>query len=155
MATGLKHLVTCRCVLQQFKQRPNPPAHMFTVFSVIDDNDVVCPSYAQCNNCGIIHKVTEVNRSTIVPKESMKSLMSIDDIKASLPSKLTNLLEMNDVDLATWQMASFIIEEKQWGTFVVLTSEQDDSGSRQGKYVRILGESMFKVEQFSREENVG
>lgn len=153
MATGLKHLITCRCVLPQLKRRPDPPLHMFTVFSVIEDDGSFRVRFAQCNNCGIIHKVVEVNRSVVVPKESMGSMVTIDDVKGSLPTRLTALLEANDADLPTWEMASFIVENKQWGSFVVLASDVE-SGMRQGKYVRIMGEGLFKVETFVREEEV-
>jgi hypothetical protein len=60
MDKGVKHLVRCRCILPQFKDKPNPPAHQFAVFSVLDDQDVLKVGFAQCNNCGIVHKVTDI-----------------------------------------------------------------------------------------------
>lgn len=151
MATGMKHLITCRCVLPQLKRVTNPPQHQFVVFSVIEDNGTFRPRFSQCNNCGIIHKVIDVCRSEIVPREAMGSLTTIDDIKASLTPQLVNLLDVNSVDLSTWEMAQFIIEYKQWGNFVVLSTDEED-GTRQGKYLRIMGETLFKVETFMREE---
>jgi hypothetical protein len=152
MVTGLKHLVTCRCVLPQFKRRVDPPQHMFTVFSVIEDDGNVKPKFTQCNNCGIIHKVTEINKSEIISgKEDMSSITSVDDIKVSMPQRLAALLEANDVDLPTWELAQFIYDNERWGEFVVLTTDEED-GTREGKYVRILGKDMFKVETFTREE---
>jgi len=151
MATGLKHLITCRCTLPQFKRQETPPMHQFVVFSVIEDNGDFRVRFAQCNNCNLIHKVTEVNRSEIVSRESMGSLTSLDDVKASIPPQLANLLEANRADLPTWEAAQFILEAKQWGNFVVLNTDEED-GLRQGKYVRILGESLYKVETFVREE---
>lgn len=153
MPTGLKHLVTCRCVLPQYKRHLDPPSHKFIVFSVIEDDGTFRVRFAQCNNCGIVHRITEVNRSVVVPREAMGSLVTIDDVKGSLPPRLADLLESNDADLASWEMASFIVENKQWGAFVVLAADEE-SGLRQGKYVRILGESLFKVESFTREEIV-
>jgi hypothetical protein len=153
MATGLKHLITCRCVLPQFKRAPDPPLHQFIVFSVLEDDGTFRPRFAQCNNCGIVHKVVEVSRSEVVHREAMGSLPTIDDIKAGLPPQLANLLEANGVELPTWEMAQFIIEHKQWGNFVVLSTDEED-GLKQGKYVRILSENLFKVETFMREEVV-
>lgn len=151
MIIGLKHLITCRCVLPQFKRSDDPPRHQFVVFSTVND-DVVVPKFAQCNNCGVIHKVVEVNRSEIMlGRENMGSLVTIDDIKAGLPQQLSNILETNDVDLPTWELAQFILENKQWGNFVVLRTDEED-GLKQGKYLRILGEAMFRVESFTREE---
>lgn len=151
MATSLKHLITCRCVLPQMKRRDDPPQHQFVVFSVIEDDGSFRIRFSQCNNCGIIHKVTEVNRSEIVTRESMGSLPTIDDIKPNLPPRLVDVLEANAVDLATWETAQFIIDNKHWGDFVVLSTDEED-GLRQGKYVRIMGENLIKVETFTREE---
>lgn len=154
MPTGTKHLVKCRCILPQFKQLQNPPQHQFTVFSVIEDDDSVKPSFAQCNNCGIVHKIVDVGRSEIISgKESMSSLITIDDLKHSLPENLVALLEKNSADLPTWQYASFIIENKMWGNFVVVSSELE-SDVMIIKYVQILGENLFKVQTASREEYV-
>jgi len=154
MPTGLKHLVTCRCVLPQFKRADKPPLHQFVVFSVIDDQNNVVPKYAQCNNCGIVHRVTDICRSSIVDgKEDMRSIKTVVDVMAGLPKQLSNVLESAEADIATWEAAQFIYENKQWGNFVVLTTDED-SGVKQGKYVQILSESMFKVEAFDREEVV-
>lgn len=150
---GQKHLIKCRCVLPQFKRQANPPQHQFTVFSVIGDDDVVKPKYAQCPNCGIIHKVVEISKSEIVPKEAMGTLVTIDDIKASLPEGLVSILEKNQADLPSWESAQFIYENQQWGNFVLLTTETEGS-IKQGKYVRILGERIFKVETFERDEAI-
>jgi hypothetical protein len=154
MTTGQKHLVSCRCVLPQFKKLIDPPAHKFIVFSIINDDDQVKPKFSQCTNCGIIHRVTEIGKSEIIQgREAMGSIMTIQDIKTSLPEQLITILELNNVDLPTWEAAQFILENKQWGDFVVLTSDVED-GLKQGKYVRILGEKLFKVEAYSREEIV-
>jgi hypothetical protein len=152
MTSGIKHLITCRCVLPQFKRREDPPQHQFVVFSVIDDDNNVRPKFAQCNNCGIIHKVTEINRSEIMAsREDMRSIAKITDIRLGLPQGLAALLEQNDVDLPTWEMAEFIYSRQDWGQFVVLSTDEAE-GTRQGKYVSILGANLFKVETFSREE---
>jgi hypothetical protein len=153
MVTGLQHLVTCRCVLPQYKRAEHPPRHQFVVFSVIDD-DVVRPKFVQCNNCGVIHRVTDICRSEIKHgKEDMRSIVSIDDIKASMPPGLANILESSGVDLPTWENAQFVLQEKAWGQFVVLSTDVDGS-ARQVKYVQVLGDNWFKVETYEREEEV-
>jgi hypothetical protein len=126
--------------------------HQFTVFSVIGDDDKVVPKYAQCNNCGIVHRVTEINKSDIMPgKESSNAIIKVSDIKVSLPARLADILEGNDADLPTWEQAKFIMDNKRWGEFVVLTTESDE-GVRSGKYLRILGENMYDVSGFERNE---
>lgn len=149
---GQRHLLKCRCVLPQFKRIENPPVHQFIVFSIVNDDDTVKLKYSQCNNCGIIHKVTDICTSEILSgKEAMGSIVKIEDIKISLPSNLVDILERNNCDLPIWEQAQFILENKEWGNFVILTQEEE-SGTRQGKYVRIMSETFFKVESFSREE---
>lgn len=81
----------------------------------------------------------------------MNSMVKIDDIKASLSKNLVDILERHEVDLATWENAQFILENKLWGEFVVIAQEEED-GTRQGKYVRIMGENLFKIESFIRSE---
>ncbi len=152
MMKGQKHLISCRCVLPQFKSKTDPPVHKFIVFSSIDDSDNVVSKFAQCNNCGLVHKVTDICKSTILQgKESFKSILSIDDIKMSVPNQLSVMLEKHNADLPTWEHVSFILENKLWGDHVVLTSEIEDN-VKHGKYVRILGENLYKVESFSTEQ---
>lgn len=149
---GQRHLVQCRCVLQQYKNLLSPPRHQFMVFSIVDDDDNCRVKYAQCNNCGLIHRVTDLCKSEIISgKEQSNSILTIEDIKDSIPQNLVAILERNNVDLSTWELAQFILENKRWGEFLILGSEED-SGTRQGKYVRIVSDSFFKVETFSRDE---
>jgi hypothetical protein len=154
MSQGQKHLVKCRCVLQQFKKLQNPPPHQFVVFSVVQDDGGVVVKQAQCNNCGVIHKVVDLCKSEIVSgKENAKSMVTIDDIRPSIHPNFANILEANSADLATWEAVQFAIENKRWGDAVVLTTEQDGN-ELHGKYLRIIGESLCKVESFTRSTGV-
>lgn len=154
MIRGIKHLIECRCVLPQFKSRKDPTRHKFVVFSVIKENDTVEHKFAQCNNCGIIHKVIDICKSEIQQgKENSSFILNVDDIKISLPKDLSFILEKYNLDLPSWEQASFIVDNKLWGHFIVLEQEED-GGSKIGKYVRILGENLFKIENFSREEYI-
>jgi len=154
MARGQRHLIKCRCVLPTFKGRVDPPAHRFIVFSVINDDDTVVSKFAQCNNCGVIHKITDICTSTIMTgRENMSSILTIEDIKIGLPSNLVDILERNNVDTSVWEQAKFILENKQWGNFILLAQEED-AGVKQGKYAVIMSETFFKVESFAREEVV-
>lgn len=154
MPTAQKHVIQCRCIMSQFKRIKDPPRHKFVVLSVIDDSDKVLTKFVQCNNCGVIHKVTDISKSEILQgREHMSSIVSIDEVKSSINPKLAGVLEANNCDQPTWEMVQFIIENQKWGEFVVLTSDVEE-GMRQGKIVKILGESLFKVESFIREEVV-
>lgn len=118
-------------------------------------DDVVDPKYAQCNNCSVVHKVVDICKSEILNgKENMPSIISIEDIKVSLPQNLVSILERSEADLPSWEQAAFIFENKLWGEIVVLNQETDQN-SKQGKYVRLLGDSFFKVDTFVRKEVLG
>lgn len=142
----------CRCVLPQFKNRQNPPPHHFMVFSVIKDDENVIVKHAQCNNCGLIHKVVDICTSEIITgKESSASVLNIDEVKMGLPKNLSDILERSNVDLSTWELARFIVENKRWGEVVIL-SHEEEAGVRHGKYLIVLGENLYKVDNFTREE---
>jgi len=148
--TGQKHLIRCRCILPQFRRHPDPPLHQFVVFSVLDD-DKVRPHFVQCNNCGIVHKVTDILVSEIVKgREHMKSLKTVDDVRLGMPEQLAAVLEANGADLATWEAVSFTLEHQRWGDYVVISSDTDGAVS-QGKYIKILGQGLFKVETYVRD----
>lgn len=149
---GQKHLVKCRCILPQFRNQADPPYHHFIVFSEIEDSGTVKIKFAQCNNCGIIHKVTDICTSDIISgKEHLQSIVTIDDIKSTLNPNLVAILEKNMVDIATWENVKFIIDNKLWGHHVVVSSDSQD-GMRVGKILVIIGESLFKVDSFTKEE---
>lgn len=156
MATfGQKHLIKCRCVLPQFKNSSDPEKkqHRFIVFSEVVD-DVVKQKFAQCNNCGLIHKVVDICTSEIMPgKEAMSAILTIDDIKAGMNSNLAAILERHQCDLSTWEHAQYVMENKRWGDIIVLTNETEDN-NKIVKYVRVLGETLFKVDSHIRQENV-
>ena len=106
---GMKHIVECHCVLPQNRGKSVPIYHTFIVFSEIDDSDTVVPKFVQCNNCGIVHKVTDICRSEIaVGKEELKTISTIDDIRVGLPDDTCNLLDSYSCDLATWEHIDFI-----------------------------------------------
>jgi regulator of RNase E activity RraB len=146
---GHRHLIKCRCFLHQLKNAEEIPPHHFVVFSVIDEDGEVIPKFAQCNNCGIVHKVIDICKSHIMNgRENLNSVITIDEIKDALPEKLVTILEKYKVDISGWEQAQFIIEEKQWGNFVILAQDTID-GIKQGKIVKIIGESLFKLEAFA------
>lgn len=153
---GIKHLVRCVCVLPQLSKLKDPPSHEFKVFSVLDDDaGEFETSFVQCDNCGVVHKVVNVCESTILAgRDEMSSIVTVDDVKNAVPANLAALLEQNNVDLPTWQQVAWIVEEKQWGSTLVLTSEYIE-GTRQGKALTILGETLYKVSNFTNETVAG
>lgn len=151
---GIKHLVECRCILPQYKRRPDPVLHRFPVFSVIDNSGAVIPKFAQCPSCGVVHHVTEVGKSTIqTGRDEIRSVTTVDEVKMSLPDKLVGVLEGYDIPLSTWEEAQFIVENRLWGRFVVVDTETFND-STTGKLVKILGDNLFKIETFTRNDTI-
>ena len=144
---GVKHTVECQCVLPQYKNHSSPTFHKFVVFSILE-NDKVLEDFAQCNNCGIVHKIVDICKSEIlIGKEELRSVISISDLKLSLPSDLSSVLESYDCDLPNWQHAHFIYSHEIWGDKIVLIRETLDNAI-QGKLLIIEGSKKFKIESF-------
>jgi hypothetical protein len=151
---GVKHLVECHCVLPQFRERKIPVYHKFTVFSVIDKSDTVIPTYAQCNNCGTVHKIYDVCKSEIIAgKDESAVVEKKSDISVSLPSSLVELFESYGLETPDYQYARFIIENKMWDTIIVLTAENEGE-ARSGKILRFVSDEKFRVEPFTRQDYV-
>lgn len=150
-------MIQCKCILKIFEGRNPTVFHKFIVFTELDDatGDVI-PSFAQCNNCGVIHKVIEIGQTVVVPKEDMRSLPTIEEIELDLPAKVSSLLKNNDCDLHVWQEARHIINNKMWGKFVVISKEKSptDKSLTLGKALVIHGESLFKIESFEQTDEV-
>lgn len=144
-----KHLIECRCYLPQFKNWEEPPNHRFVVFSEIDEKGKIIPSYAQCNNCGITHRVLEVGQSETLKREILNSLPEIDDYKPSLPNWLVAILEKYECELHVWQEAEFIYRNEQWGKFVIIAKEREGDVVL-GKLLRILGKNVHKIDTFEQ-----
>lgn len=141
-----KHLIECQCVLSIFKNKSKPIYHKFSVFSTINEDDSVNEKYVMCDNCGIIHLVSEISTSKIMwGKENLKSLVvTIDDVKFNLQTKNMNqiiqLAEKNQLSVADWEMIEYMIESEQSG-IVLLNKEEIDNNIitqfiefNQGKY---------------------
>lgn len=150
----IKHLVDCRCILPQFKKLDPPINHKFITFSEIEgDTGNVIKSYAQCPNCGVIHKIIEIGKSEIINKESMLSLQTKEDIKTILPDWLSKILERHDCELVTWQEAKFVYENQKWGHPIILAKERDGD-TIIGKYLLIMGNNLHKIEGFERWDGI-
>ncbi len=147
MKKGIKHNIQCLCVLPQYRNKPNAPAHEFVVFSVIDESDTLEEKYAQCNNCGVIHKIVDVCRSEIATNRAEITVLSKEDIKLMLPSPVVNTLENYECDVPSWEHALFIIEERQWDQFIVLEKNVIDDGF-EGKLLRFKGDNRYAIEPF-------
>lgn len=143
----IKHMVECNCVLPQFKSITPMVFHRFVVFSVITDTGSIEPSYAECNNCGAVHKVTEVGKSIQLHKETMKFLPKIEEIKTTIPEPVARVLETYKAELPTWQEVKFAYDNEVWGRPIIL-SKEEDGDLVVGKYLLVIGHNLHKVDSF-------
>lgn len=143
----IKHLVECNCLLPQFKHSDPPKWHHFVAFSEIDEKGDVIPSFAQCNNCGIIHKVVEVCVSSTLKRDNLPSLVTREELLDALPEKLQKDLDKYKPDLPTLQEIAWIRDHQAWGRSVVLTKDEVD-GILVGKALLLLGETLWKIQTF-------
>lgn len=149
----VKHVIECKCFLPQYKNLPNPVYHQFVVFSELDGKGVITPSYAECNNCGLVHRVIETYQSSLAGKESSKFVPAISDIEMQIPERLAKALREHECELHVWQEAKFILEHELWGRFVVLSKEKTNNNETAvGKICQIIGRDLYKIEVYEREE---
>lgn len=150
----VKHLIECKCILPHLQELEPIIFHKFIVFSELEPVTAnIVPSYAQCNNCGVIHRVTEVGTTDVLRKEELRTLANIEDIELELPEKLSGILKRHECELHIWQEARFILQHKLYGRFLVLEKEKEGS-TVIGKALMIFGSSIFRVETFEREEGL-
>lgn len=152
---GIKHLVQCHCILPQYRNSKDPVFHQFVVFSVVDmQSDTIESKFAECNNCGAAHKIIDICKSEILTgKDEVKSQLSIEDIKYSLPSELFELLQSYDRELPDFEHAQFILENKIWEDYIILSREELDDYI-QGKLVRFISDVKFRVESYTLRNSV-
>ena len=128
----IKHLIECQCTLSLFKNKTKPVYHKFPVFSKMNNNNVE-EKYVMCENCNIIHFVTEVCKSEIKwGNESLVSLINTkEDIKFNLLSNsletLVNLLEKNQCHISDWELSEYLIESEESGILVLNKNEIDNN----------------------------
>lgn len=143
--SGIKHLVECHCYLKIFDKNDKKINHKFPVFSSLDADGNVIPRLAKCNNCESLHYVYDFCKSELRPgKEDISSILSVQDIMLMLPQKVNTVLMQNRADIADFEHALDIIENKSWGEkIVVKRSIVNDIESI--KILQIDGEDKVKI----------
>ena len=149
---GLKHLIQCRCILPTLKGRSDPPLHSFIAFSIIGEDGNLIEKRVSCNNCGVMHLVTEVCVSSIVQSvDGSSSQVSIDDVAIFLPDSVKSILESYNKELPDYEHIKFMIDENITSEFIVLDQEFNE-GKKSGKILKYKGSNKFEIEPFSRRE---
>ena len=152
---GIKHLIQCHCILPQFRNKKDPTFHKFTVFSLVDEeSDTVETKYAACNNCGAMHKIYDLCKSEmVVGKEDLPSVPKREDFKLSLPSDLFDVLTSYEREVCDFEMAQYIIDYEQWNSFIILSKDEIE-GNTQGKLIKFLSPERFRIESYTKAEEI-
>ncbi|MHA2108846.1 MAG: hypothetical protein ACW99R_14180 [Candidatus Hodarchaeales archaeon] len=127
----------------------------FPVFSIIDDGNNAIPKMAQCPNCGIIHKVYDICKSEIVTrKEESREIITVEDLVFMLPEDYVNILKNYNCSTPDYEHLHFILENKKWNDYIVLTYEKDDDNIS-GKLLKFTQEGRPRIEPYSHTNIVG
>jgi len=151
---GIKHLVECHCVLPQYRKQKDPPYHKFVVFSILDDADTAVPKHAACNNCGVIHNVTDVCKSEILLGQEVGAVMTIEDCGMMLPSSVKQMLETYECEVPDWEHALFILQNEKWDDFIIMKREQTEIDDLTGKILRFSGPGKYRLEPFLQKRTI-
>jgi hypothetical protein len=119
--TGVKHLIECHCYLKIFNKKENQVNHKFPVYSKFNEKDNVIPKLVKCNNCESLHYVYDLCKSELrAGKEEIGTTLQKEDFIMMLPDKIANVLIKNRCDIADFEHALDIVEEKAWGEYIVI-----------------------------------
>tara|TARA_R110002012_G_C11269552_1_gene569242 strand:- start:77 stop:505 length:429 start_codon:yes stop_codon:yes gene_type:complete len=141
-------------MLPQYKNRRDPVFHKFVVFSILDDSDEVVHKICQCNNCGVLHNVIDLCKSEIVRGvEESASIVTIDDLKFSLPKDIVSVLDSHKCDLPTWEYVKFIYDTEKWGEIIVISKEELDDFTHI-KLMKIISENKINIESRTRKNTL-
>jgi len=96
-----------------------------------------------------VHRIIDIVKSEVaLGNDNDAAVISIDDIKHSVPQNILSILESYDCDLPTWEETAFAFENEIWGTRIILTTEHTSDGSR-GKYMQINSPTSVKIEPYN------
>jgi hypothetical protein len=151
---GFRHLIQCHCILPQYRRSKEPVFHKFVVFSIVDEDEEVMPKIAECNNCGVVHRVIDICKSEIIHKiEDARSIVKIDDIIPTIPSSTVAVLSAHKCDISIWENIKFIYDNDLWGESVVIAKDQIND-STQIKILTIKSEDRVKVDSHVRKDEM-
>jgi len=148
----IRHLIECQCVLPIFKKNTKIIYHKFPVFSLIDEeSNTLKHKYVSCNNCDIIHKVFDINKSNIMwGKEGYKTyVITKDDIRITLEQEgltdIVNLLYSADCDVSIWELTNYVFENNIEDQIIVIESQEIENNVSV-KYIE-LKDKKFKIKK--------
>tara|TARA_X000001388_G_C2231303_1_gene123257 strand:- start:1127 stop:1597 length:471 start_codon:yes stop_codon:yes gene_type:complete len=143
--SGIKHLIECHCFLKIFNKSEKQINHKFPVFSKIGKDGNLIKKLVKCNNCDALHSVYDICKSELKPgKEEIGTVLDKEDLILMLPDKIANILIKNNADISDFEHALDIVENKEWGSFVVVKRSIVDE-EEHVKVMEIIEENKIKI----------
>lgn len=139
------HTVECQCILPIYSKVERPVYHSFVVFSTIEAESLE-EKYVECNNCGVIHQITNINKSNIISDTTKyKSLVvNKEDLSYSLPSKYLDFLTKKKVEeVYIWEKINFLLENNL--SELVLFNRSQIDNYIVCEFIEVIDKDNFKI----------
>lgn len=154
MIDHICHVLECQCILPIYSKVEKPVFHQFIVFSKYNNNSLE-EKYVECNNCGVIHQVTNCNKSNILSDTTnYKSLVvNKEDLSYSLPSKYLDFLTKKEVEeIYIWEKINFLLENNISDTVLYRRSNVDNFIICE--FIEVIDSDNFKLKKEKLQRDV-
>lgn len=148
----ITHLIECSCILPLYSKSEKPIYHKFPVFSTLNEKEELEEKYVACNNCDVIHKVTDFCSSEVMTDTSnYRGLVTTkEDLEHSLNDKIISVLIKNDCEVDVWEKLDFLFENNISDHVVISKKYEESSIICQIIYIESDGSYKIKREIFQR-----
>lgn len=148
----ITHLIECSCILPLYSKSEKPIYHKFPVFSTLNEKEELEEKYVACNNCDVIHKVTDFCSSEVMTDTSnYRGLVTTkEDLEHSLNDKIISVLIKNDCEVDVWEKLDFLFENNISDHVVISKKYEESSVICQIIYIESDGSYKIKREIFQR-----
>ena len=112
MKDYISHLIECQCILPVYNKVEKPVYHNFVVFSLIEEGTLE-EKYVECNNCGIIHKIKDFNKSDFISDTTnYKNLVvNKEDLSYNMPAKYLEFLTSKKIEeIYIWEKINYLLD---------------------------------------------
>lgn len=143
------HEIECLCLSRvQSAMAHDGHGRRFDVFSLIDKEGEIIPSVVQCEDCGRKWEINGLDNYDLAQIDRMPTYTR-KRLQRVLPSDLVHLCEEWKVSTAVIAHIQWIMEEKQWGTHILLSKKKyrREDTSFDTRILVINGPINFKINE--------
>lgn len=143
------HEIECLCISRvQKAMAGDAHGRRFDVFSLVDENGEIIPSTVQCEDCGRKWDVLSLDDYDMAQIDKMPTYTR-KRLQRILPKDLVNACEEWKVSTALMAYMSWVIEEKKWGTQIIVNRKKyrREDISYDTRILIIEGPINFKIKE--------